>query len=188
MFEIPEQELVEISNVNPIRYARALEQMTQTKLAKDLMLSRSFVIRVEQSVYRTPGEELTNWAGRVLNIAPREVQERYELHQHIKRELALLDIPSITPISAPVAAQDQNKNFSSDGVTTRIFCYEVFALWRMNYWDSANDFCVQMCVHPDSVKKYEAGDMLHMPDQLESVLREINMLGNLDHSKRWYYV
>lgn len=173
--------------MNPIKIARASENLTQTRLAHDLMISRSFLIRVEHGVYKTPGAELLSWAANILSATPAYILEWYKQYQKHKRQLTLDDV-NIESISAPVPAEDQNQKFSSSSVTTRIYTHEVFKKWRENYWMTTNDFCVAMCVHPDSVTKYENGDMLHMPEQLLDVLRETNLLGNIEYTMRWYYV
>lgn len=173
---------------NPIHYSRSLSQLSQAKLARTLQISRSFLIRVEQGCYKTPGSDLTNYAAEVLSSDPPTILNRYELHQRIKRELTISERPELSPITGPVAAPNQFQKFSSETVTTRIFCHDVFREWREDYWDFSIDFCTSMCIHPDTVKKYESGEMLKMPEQLQDVLRECNLIGNMETDKRWYYV
>jgi DNA-binding XRE family transcriptional regulator len=180
--DVPEE------GVNPIRYARAVEQITTAQLARNLKISRSFVVRIEQGCYRNPGTELARYASHTLDIPVSEIISRYKQFQKHVRQNTLDNCPELRPISGPVAAEDQNKKFSSDAVTTRIFTHDVFSAWREEYWPQSIDFCTSMCVHPASVKKFEAGLMLNMPEQLVEVLQETGLLGNIEYKQRWYYV
>lgn len=174
-------------NVNPIRYARSLDQLSQAKLARALAISRPFLIRVEQGCYKTPGDQLINYASKTLEIPVEKINLMYINYQMMRRAIALESLMELTPISGPVAAQVIQEKSHSERVATRIFNHQVFREWREGYWNSVSDFSVAMCVHPDSVRKYELGEMLRMPEQLQDVLRQCNLLGNIDTDTRWYY-
>lgn len=178
-------------NMNPIRYARSLDQLSQAKLARKLQISRPFLIRVEQGCYKTPGSDLTNYAAQTLTVTPRRITETYINFQTARRYSTLDSLTGLSGLVGPVAAPSNITKNSSEGVATvnlrRIFVHEQFKEWREGYWSSAIDFAVSFCVHPDSVRKYELGQMLRMPEQLQDVLRQCNLIGNIDVDRRWYY-
>lgn len=173
---------------NPIYFARTSEQLSQASLAKRLGLARPFIIRVEQGCYKTPGDILTDYASQVLELSPKQIIGDYKAFQQAVRINTLRTKVTVEPITGPVPAQDQNKNFSSERVATRIFSHDVFRDWREETWPTLTAFCIDMCVHPSSVNKYENGSMLHMPEQLVSVLQETGLIGNIEYTTRWYYV
>jgi transcriptional regulator with XRE-family HTH domain len=166
--------------INPIRYARATEHKSQQQVAKELGVSRPFIIRSEQGCYNEPSKSIADYAARVLNTSRKDIKERYEAYQLYHRQETVDLKPDITAL----------KPDSSHALIEKhvIWNHEVFKTWREAHWNSVTSFCIDLCIHPYSVAAYEDGKMYSMPDQVELALRQTGLIDNdFKVKERWYY-
>jgi transcriptional regulator with XRE-family HTH domain len=171
--------------MNPISYARMTSHLNKQEFARKMGTSRTYIIRLEQGCYTSPGEKLTRFASEALQIPMEEVNQRYERFQKEKRRetanrlnLMPISVSGRVTSSTPVGTKIKPVNF-----------HEIFKNWRETYWHSIVNFSDQMCVHPSSVEKYENGALKSMPIILRRALEELNLLeDNFDPFKVWCYV
>ena len=170
--------------LNPIRIARNMDNFSQVALAKNIGVSRPFVVRAEQGCYVEPGQVLTHYCARRLGISPTAVIEKYKAFQSSQRYETLNNkFDRIEVLAAPVAV-NSNEPVNKD----LVFNHQLFSQWRESYWNTVTQFSIDMCVHPYSVSHYEDGDMYGMPSQLINVLTECKLLDpNFNTGVRWYY-
>lgn len=162
--------------MNPITQARYLSTFSTTALARKLGVSRQYLSRLEQGIYDKPNRELLDWTVSTLNrnrpdgkrITPQVVEQLYKEWQWQRRESCAMD-KSLIPCSLT------EYDFISQPEV--IYYHKVFKQWREIYWDSSHAFCVDMCLHPDPISKYEEGISLSMPKHLVATLTQLNLLG-----------
>lgn len=146
---------------------------SQNRLAKDLALDRSYIIRAEKGLYTLPSDTLIRYASASLGISVSTVIDRYKSYQTSIRENTLSAkfenlIPLHVTISNPLnPIGDPNANETPG---------QVFKAWRELYWNTVTNFCNDMCVHPTSVSGFETGSISRMPRQLFDVLNEYDLL------------
>ena len=167
---------METETLNPITQARELIGLTQTRLAMKTGISRQHVSKLEQGCHRKVNERVLKYLSDQLGGEPKpnEIQLGYTAWQQRHRRLALSQHRN-NPIR-PVA------DFISSGVCqptnteTLIRWYLVFKAWREEYWNSQNEFCLDMCVKPFDVSKYEDGKLYSMPSYLREALEDVSLL------------
>lgn len=149
---------------NPVSQARALEGMSLERLGNKLDVSKQYLSRAEHGTYAGLNRNLIRWISGVLEISGREVERQYKAFQTEKRRHCV-------ETTGPERLKQNRSEFSIPKKG-----YETFRDWRRLYWESPFKFCVDMCVHPASVEKYEDGVCESMPDQLRNALREVDLL------------
>ena len=144
---------------NPIVEARLEKSMTSNMLAKNLGLSRQYLSRAEQGTYTSLNPQLTRWVAQSLSVHPRSVEDKYRSFQHHKRTATVEELaPHIL----------RRNGAEAEHLT--------FERWRNGYWQSPLAFAVGMCLHPDSVQKYEEGIQRGMPQQIKMALEQVKLL------------
>jgi transcriptional regulator with XRE-family HTH domain len=161
--------------MNPISTARSTSLLSTTALAKKLSVSRQYITRLEQGLYEKPNEDVLNWVTTTINrnrpdgnhITNRAVLQLYKEWQWQRRESTKMD-----KILRPLEVTDFDRMRQPD----LVYYYKVFNNWRRDYWPTAHAFCVDLCIHPSPVAKYEEGLTVTMPKTLKLVLKELNLL------------
>jgi transcriptional regulator with XRE-family HTH domain len=161
--------------MNPVSYARYLSSISTSRLAKELGVSRQYLSRLEQGIYDSVNKETLNWTVRTLNkhldspLSHGAVEQLYKEWQWQKRESCRMNKHLL-----PVEVTD----FDRARQPEIIYYHKIFLQWRQDYWISCHEFCVDMCLHPDPVAKYEEGDTVKMPSGLKEVMGHLGLLGS----------
>lgn len=145
---------------NPITDARIMQAISANQLAKRLGLSRQYLSRAEQGTYSNLNPALKRWVANALSIGVASVEKRYLVFQAAQRRAT---VEKIDPHRLERHSSDEPGHV-------------IFERWRNGYWSSPMSFAVAMCVHPDSVQKYEEGIQKKMPDQLHFALSQMDLI------------
>jgi transcriptional regulator with XRE-family HTH domain len=133
--------------------------MTANTLAKKLGLSRQYVSRAEQGTYTSLNPQLLRWVSQSQAINVRDVERQYQNFQRAKR------VDTVEELAPHILRRNGSE---AEHLT--------FERWRGGYWVSPLAFAVGMCLHPDSVQKYEEGIQEGMPQQIKIALEQVKLL------------
>jgi hypothetical protein len=115
--------------------------------------------RAEQGTYTSLNPALLKWVSQSQAINVRDVERRYQDFQKAKR------FDTVDELSPHVLRRN---GAEAEHLT--------FERWRNGYWVSPLSFAVTMCLHPDSVQKYEEGIQKGMPGQIRIALEQVKLL------------
>lgn len=168
--------------MNPVAYARLLEAVSASKLAKELGVSKQYISRLEQGLYDNPNGRVMQWTAEVLD---KNSSEDVEVNQKIAERLynewqweernRIKNDRGIQPLTL-----DRYEIVSEAALTGSpniIYYHRVFSNWLHVYWRSPHEFCVDMKLHPSPVDEYIGGGTYKMPSQLKEVLSRLGLLG-----------
>lgn len=168
--------------MNPVAYARFLEVISASKLAKDLGVSKQYISRLEQGLYDNPNGKVMRWTAEVLDknssddveVNQKIVERMYTEWQWEERN-SIKDGRGLQPVE--VDRYEIASEAAITGSIDIIYYHRVFAKWLNVYWRSPHEFCVDMKLHPSPVDEYVGGNTYKMPSRLKEVMSRLGLLG-----------
>lgn len=152
------------STKNPLTEARGIANISASKLARTLKLSRQYLSRADQGTYTNISPSLLAFTCDALELNQKNVMELYRKFQSDRR------VETVEKVNPKILAIELTENSKPK------FHYEYFRDWREEYWHTISQFSSQMCVHPGIVTNYESGTQMCMPFMLRDSLRQVNLL------------
>lgn len=130
--------------------------LSQERLAELLDVSRHYVIRLEQGIYRRPSKETLAKLASILRVTEAQLLSDYfEFQREKRKEFA-----------------EKFENFNS--LTAYSGTKHPLVYWRETQGLSRIGLCKELCIHQDSLRDYELQLQTHIPEQLEEALNQIN--------------
>jgi transcriptional regulator with XRE-family HTH domain len=151
--------------MNPLHYARIISGYSLVNLSKKLNLSKQYITRAEQGLYETVNP-------RHLEFVMEEISKTVDGKITADNVIKLLEEWKEARRKQKAEEKELEPLKINEGSTGS----EIFRTWRERYWISTHSFCVDMCLHPAYVARYEEGDTKRMPESLLKVLWNLNLI------------
>jgi transcriptional regulator with XRE-family HTH domain len=137
---------------NPLKQLREDLGLTQARLAELAGMTPGAVLKYEQGLYENPSCNLIETLCTLSDYDRHELTYRYGLWRDDKR--AAVGLRSLANI-----------------YLGPLNIHPMTAYRRAVGYETAQSFCIALCIHPSVLAKYEAGKTKTMPKMLETALR-----------------
>lgn len=140
---------------HPWSFHRLRSGLTQERLADALGVSRYYIVRLEQGIYRRPSEELLTKLAAVFKINEGQLLAEYYKYQREVRIRFANEVDDFRRLANYTGTKHP------------------LVAWREDYNLSRIGLCKELCLHQDSIRDYELQLQLGIPDQLVEACEQI---------------
>jgi transcriptional regulator with XRE-family HTH domain len=144
-----------VTSINPLKLARQVSGLTQEDLSYYAGVTPGAILKYEQGLYENPSKKILKVLSARTGISVKELMMEYSDWRSWKRRIAYLPSVGILHINEFFHPLTQ---------------YREAAGYR-----SVQSFCIELCMHPAVVGKYEKAGCRSMPLMVKTALSEAGL-------------